>query len=346
MARLYSSGSDGLAETRLLKKSLWAVALAALPATATGQVPSFPARSDLVVFSATAVDRKGRPVTDLRREEFRIFEEGRPQAIVRFHDARELPARVLLLVDASGSMGETSKVASVRRAAERVLYSLGPQDQVALAGFDSRYFGVVRFTRDREAVRRALAAVEQFGSTALHDALDHAASDIASHGEGRRAVVVITDGIDTASEKTPAAVLEHSRALDVPIYALTVVSALEDPGSPLFLGRKEQGRAAAGAEALARYAALSGGAAFRVSTDYDLTRAANSIARELEHQYRLGYDPPAGPDRFRRVEVRSTRKGVTVRTRSGYVPPSRETSAPAGRAGPTGPPRSDKEGNK
>jgi Ca-activated chloride channel family protein len=335
-----------LAEISLLKKSLAVVAVAALPATVFGQVPSFSARSDLVVLSATAVDRKGRPVTNLRREEFRVFEEGRPQAIVRFHDARELPARVLLLVDGSGSMGETSKMTSVRRAAERVLFALRPDDQIALAGFDSRYFGLVRFTRDREAVRRALATVEPFGSTALHDALDQAASDIASHGEGRRAVVVITDGVDTASQKTPATVLEHSRALDVPIYALTVVSGLEDPASPLFLGHKEQGRAAEGAEALARYAALSGGAAFRVSTDYALTRAANSIALELEHQYRLGYDPPAGPDRFRRVEVRTTRKGVTVRTRSGYVPPSRETSAPAGRAGPTGAPRSEKEGNK
>jgi Ca-activated chloride channel homolog len=337
---------DGLSETRLLKKWAWAVALASLPATAVGQVASFPARSDLVVFSATAVDRKGRPVTNLRREEFRVFEEGRPQPIVRFHDARELPARILLLVDGSGSMNQSFKVTSVRRAAERVLYALGPEDQVALAGFDSRYFGVVAFTRDRDAVRRALATVEPFGSTALHDALDHAASDIASHGEGRRAVVVITDGVDTASRKTPSEVLMHSRALDVPIYALTVVSGLEDPASPFFLGRKEQAKAAAGAEALERYAALSGGAAFRVSTDYGLTRAANSIARELEYQYRLGYDPPAGPDRFRRVEVRTTRKGVTVRTRSGYVPPSRETSAPAGRAGPTGSPRSEKEGNK
>jgi len=91
-------------------------------------------------------------------------------------------------------MGEEAKVASARRAARQILDSLSSEDQVAVAGFDSRYWGVVAFTRDREAVRRGLDSITPFGSTALHDALDKAARDIASHGEGRRAVVVLTDG--------------------------------------------------------------------------------------------------------------------------------------------------------
>ena len=307
-------------ETGLLRRTLWAIVLAALPATALGQVLSFPARGDLVVFSATAVDKKGRPVTNLRRQDFRIYEEGRPQPISRFHGGLELPARVLLLVDGSGSMDEELKVTSVRFAAERILDVLSGEDQVALAGFDSRYWGVVAFTHDREAVRRGLATVEPFGSTALHDALDKAARDIASHGEGRRAVVVITDGLDTASEKTPEEGLQRSRALDVPIYAISVVSRLDDPRSPLYLGQKNRGAGATGGEMLERYANLSGGAAFRVSDYAALRKAALRIAAELKHQYRLGYDPPPGPARFRRVEVRTTRRGVTVRTRSGYVP--------------------------
>jgi Ca-activated chloride channel family protein len=300
----------------------FAMALAALPAPVPGQVLSFSMRSDLVVFSATAVDGKGRPVTDLRREEFRVYEDGRSQPIAHFHGGRGLPARILLLVDASGSMGDEWKVASARRAAEMVLAVLAPEDQVALAGFDSRYWGVVAFTRDREAVRRGLASITPFGSTALHDALDKAARDIASHGEGRRAVVVLTDGVDTSSEKTPDQVIERSRALDVPIYAVSVVSPLDDPASASFLGKREAGAAAAASETLARYAALSGGTAFRVSDTAGLVRAADRIATELKHQYRLGWDAPAGASRFRRVEVRSTRKGITVRTRSGYVPPS------------------------
>ena len=295
-------------------------ALVALPTLAAGQVLSFPARGDLVVFSATAVDGKGRPVTNLKQNDFRIFEEGRPQAISRFYGGQELPARVLLLVDGSGSMNQELKINSVQFAAERVLDALSDQDQVALAGFDSRYWGIVAFTHDRDQVREALRTVEPFGSTALHDALDQAAGDIASHGEGRRAVVVITDGVDTASTKDPDAVLARSRALDVPIYAITVVSPLDDPESPLYVGKKVKGAGAKGGEILERYASLSGGAAFRISGYVQLKEAAGKIAAELKHQYRLGYDPPQGPARFRRVEVRTTRKGVTVRTRSGYVP--------------------------
>jgi Ca-activated chloride channel family protein len=306
----------------LLRNIACALALAAVPASTPGQVLSFPARSDLVVFSATAVDGKGRPVTDLRREDFRIYEDGRSQAIAHFHGGRGLKARVLLLVDASGSMNEEFKVASSRRAARQILDMLAPEDQVAVAGFDSRYWGVVAFTRDREAVRRGVDSITPFGSTALHDALDKAAGDIASHGEGRRAIVVLTDGVDTSSQKTPDEVIARSRALDVPIYAVSVVSPLDDPASPSFLGKKEAGEAEAAAETLSRYASLSGGTAFRVSDAEGLRVAAGRIAGELKHQYRLGWDAPSGSSRFRRVVVLSARKGVTVRTRSGYVPPS------------------------
>ncbi len=300
-----------------------ALALAAVATPVAGQVPTFSARSDLVVFSATAVDRKGRPVTNLRRDEFRVYEDGRLQEVAHFAEGPGLPARVLLLIDASGSMGGEFKVASARHAAGQILDVLGAEDQVALAGFDSRYWGVVAFTSNKEAVRRGLASVTPFGSTALHDALDKAAHDIASHGEGRRAIVVLSDGVDTSSQATPDDVIARSRALDVPIYAVSVVSPLDDPAAKEFAGDKGQRILAIASETLGRYASLSGGAAFRVSDFEGLRLAANKIASELKHQYRLGWDPPAGgPARFRRVAVVTTRKGVTVRTRSGYVPPS------------------------
>ena len=297
------------------------LALGTLPATAKGQVLSFSVRSELVVFSATAVDDKGRPVTDLRREDFRIWDEGRAQQIVHFYGGKGLPARVLLLLDASGSMGD-KRVASSREAAKQLLLALSPEDQVAVAGFDSRYWGVVAFTKDREVVRKGLDTITPFGSTALHDALDKGAHDIATWGEGRRAVVVLTDGIDTSSQKTAEEVIARSRALDVPIYVISVVSPLDDPSSQSFLGEKEAGQEAAAAETLGRYASLSGGASFRVSTLTGVVLAAQQIATELKHQYRIGWDPAEGSAPYRRVVVRSTRKGVIVRTRSGYVPPS------------------------
>ena len=293
-----------------------------VPAPSRGQVARFSVGTNLVVLSATAVDRKGRPVTDLKREEFRVFEDGRPQKLDHFSLGRESHARLLLLVDASGSMTTQLKTASARMAVTQILASLDPQDEAALAGFDHRYFGLVPFTTDRTRVLSAFDEIETFGSTGLHDGLDKAARDLASHGEGRRAVVVITDGVDTASQNRPEDVIARSRALDVPIYAVTVVSPIDDPDSPRFAGMQRPAAAVAGANMLARYADHSGGAAYVVSDFGGLRAAAANIAYELKHQYRLGYDPPAGPPRFRRVEVRTTRKGVMVRTRSGYVPRS------------------------
>jgi Ca-activated chloride channel family protein len=274
----------------------------------------------MVVLSATAVDRKGRPVTDLRREEFRVYEDGRPQRLDHFTLGRDSRARLLVLVDASGSMTGQLKTASARMAVTQILAALDPQDEVALAGFDHRYFGLVAFTTNRQRVLKAFDEIETFGSTGLHDALDKAAHDLASHGEARRAVVVVTDGVDTASQNRAEDVIARSRALDVPIYAVSVVSPLDDPGSERFAGKERPASAVAGAEVLQRYAEHSGGAAFVVSDFGGLRTASSRIAYELKHQYRLGYDPPEGPPRFRRVEVRTTRKGVQVRTRSGYVP--------------------------
>jgi Ca-activated chloride channel family protein len=217
-------------------------------------------------------------------------------------------------------MSEERKVANARWAAARILEALSPEDQVAVAGFDSRYWGVVAFTRDREAVRTGLESITPFGSTALHDSLDKAARDIASHGEGRRAVVVLTDGIDTSSQKTSDEVIARSRVLDVPIYAVSVVFLFDDSASFSFLGKKEVGWRPPPARPGATRS--SPGGRLPDGNPAALRQAADRIAGELKHQYRLGWDPPQGPARFRRVVVQSTRKGVTVRTRSGYVPPS------------------------
>lgn len=307
-----------LASLALASMSALAPCVAA-PAPGDGPA-SFGMRASLVVLSATAVDKRGRPVHDLRAQDFTILEEGRPQPLVRFSRAADAPARLLLLLDASGSMNLPRATTSVRMAAVQVLAALGPADEVALCDFDSDYRTLVPFTRDHALLRRGLESTRPFGATALHDALGRAAGMLSAQGEGRRAIVVVTDGVDTASRQRADEVLARSRALDVPIYAVSVVSPLDDPASPYFTGdgyavANQEGRAM-----LQRYAAMSGGAAFVVSDFAALRSAAQRLAAELKHQYRLGYDAPSGPNHFRRIEVRSSRKGVHVRTRSGYVP--------------------------
>jgi Ca-activated chloride channel family protein len=283
---------------------------------------TFSARADRVLLSATALDKKGRPVQNLKAQEFRIFEEGKPQALAHFSAAEDLPARILLLVDASGSMNVEQKVASVKMAVTQLLAALAPDDMVAMAGFDSRYFGVVPFTKDRAAILDALKEVSPWGTTALHDGLEHAAKDLASHGEGRRAVVVLTDGLDNASETSPEDAIASTSALEVPIYPVTVLSPIDDASSSMYVGKETPTATGEGAALLKRYALLSGGESFTASDLLGIQLAAKKIASELKHQYRLGYDPPDGPMRFRHVEVRTTRKGTRVKTRSGYMPRS------------------------
>ena len=307
---------------RLLSFPAVALLVAFFLGPAEAQPPTFASRSALVVLSASAVDGRGRPVVDLKPGEMRVLEQGRPQAIVHFAEGSDMPVRILFLVDASGSMNAQLKTTSARMAATQVLAALGQEDQVALAGFDSQYWGIVGWTKDKSRVEQAFSDLKPFGSTALHDALDRAARDVASHGEGRRAVVVITDGLDTSSRENPDAVIARSRALDVPIYTLTVVSPVDDPRSEMYVGRSMKTPADAGSALLARYASFSGGAAFVVSTFAELKKAADRIALEIKHQYRVGYEAPEGPAGFRQVEIRTTRKGIVVRTRSGYVPPS------------------------
>lgn len=291
-------------------------------ASAQAQVAVFDTNAEVVVLSATAVAKNGRPVTDLRAEDVRVYDEGQPQRVVHFSHGRESNARILLLVDASGSMNAELKLASTKMAMLQILASLDTQDEVALAGFDNKYWGVVPFTKEREKVKSAWSELTPFGTTALHDALNKGAEDLASWGQGRRAIIVITDGIDTASKKTADEVIAASRSLDVPIYTISVVAPIDDPGSQYFAGL-DRNVVAQGARVLSRYAEMSGGASFIVSEFRDLKLAADRIVSELKHQYRIGYDlPQAGPRGFRRVEVRSTRKGVTVRTRSGYVSPA------------------------
>ena len=159
---------------------------------------------------------------------------------------------------------------------------------MALAGFDSRYWGVVAFTRDREAVREGLESITPFGSTALHDALDKAARDIASHGEGRRAVVVLTDGVDTSSQRTADEVIARSRALDVPIYAVSVVSPLDDPALAAFLGKKEAGGGGRRDRDPGALRRAVRGRRLPGEQPGALRLAADRIASELKHQYRLG----------------------------------------------------------
>jgi Ca-activated chloride channel family protein len=283
------------------------------------QVPSFAGGTQMVTLTASAVDGRGRPVLDLRSKDIQVLENGRPQRLAHFSQADLAPAKILVLVDGSGSM-TGDKPARARLAFLRLLAGLTPRDEAALASFDRDYTLRVPFTTDRARLLQAYDTIPSFGMTALYDALSRAAADVGgSEGEGRRAIVAFTDGVDNASRLTPAQAVHEARAMSSPVYAISVLSPHDDPDSDLYLKPRADGRPRWGRAVLQGVTDESGGTVFVASDLPAVETAITRILNEVRHQYRLGYDPPPGPPGFRRIEVRSTRRGVVMRARKGYL---------------------------
>jgi Ca-activated chloride channel family protein len=284
---------------------------------------------DAVHLSVSVVNKKGRLVTNLEKEDFRIIEDNLYQEITYFARGEDAPVDVVLMVDASGSMDMTSKAANARNAAIHLIQSLGPEDRVAVYSFDKHLYQLTDFTEDKTAAIDALTRLEPFGSTALYDAVAVLSDHVVHEGFGRRAIVVTTDGIDTSSEISIDEAVLKAKAVDLPVYAIRVISPVDDPENDLFLGT--HGAHFRGEEALASFAAETGGDMFEGSRWGQLVTAARRIREEMKTQYRIGYVPanPRKDGGFRRIQVSTGRRGLEVRTRKGYYPPKRSSDREA-----------------
>jgi Ca-activated chloride channel homolog len=281
----------------------------------------FTATVDAVHLNVSVVNKNGRLITDLAREDFMVVEDRIHQDIVYFARGEDAPLDLVLLVDASGSMELTEKAANARNAAIQLIHGLGPEDRVSVYAFDRDVYQLTDFTQDKEAAVAALTRLEPFGSTALYDAVVALSDAVLHEGFGRRAIVVTTDGVDTSSTRTVEEAVVKAKAVDLPVYAIRVISPVDDPESEMFLG--VHGASFRGEDALRRFTAETGGQMFQGSDWGQLVTASQRIREEMKTQYRLGYVPanPRNDDGFRTIEVSTPRRrGVEVRTRKGYYP--------------------------
>lgn len=287
----------------------------------------FTTEVDTVHLTVSVVDKKGRLVSNLNKEDFRVLEDNLHQKITYFSRGEDAPVDVVLLVDASGSMEVTEKEANARNAAIQLIHSLGPEDRVAVYAFDHDLYRLTDFTKNKEAAIEALSRLEPFGSTALYDAVATLSSVVVHEGFGRRAIVITTDGVDTSSEISVEAAVAKAKSVDLPVYAIRVISPVDDPANNMFLG--VHGAHFQGEEALRRFTAETGGQTFDGSQWGQLAAASRRIREEVKTQYRIGYTPdnPRTDDGFRRVEVSTRRRGVEVRTRRGYYPTKRSSDS-------------------
>ena len=267
--------------------------------------------TELVVLNLTVTDHEGHYVKALKKSDFKIYEDGvevQPDMIASF-TLHESPYAAVVLLDSSGSMEERFSLA--RSAAIRFLDGLRPEDVAAVYRFDSKVERVQEFSGGRDLAPTAYA-IRAKGMTTLNDAIVEASKTLADRPEQRKAIVILSDGMDTYSKASSGKALESALAIGATIYAVDM-SALDVGGSA-----KHQSAAS-----LKEFAEKTGGRFVSTPGGPALRDAFSGIAEELGHQYTIAYRPAnkKRDGKWRTLEVKLSREDLTVRTRKGYRAP-------------------------
>jgi VWFA-related protein len=253
---------------------------------------------EAVMVSAHVKDSRDRFVRGLTVADFRLFEDDRPQALtsVTAEDAR---ADIVLMLDISGSMEPV--MGELRASARRFIAAMRPQDRLTVAGFNSGLFVIATPTVDPAARLAQLERVRAFGRTSLYDSLVRAA-DLFKTSEGRRALVVFTDGDDVASRGSADTARAALQARDVVLYVAG------------------QGRAADDRDRLRRLAEETGGAGFFANRMSALDEHFAEVLQNIGNQYVLTYSPdrPMGDGAWRTLRVEMAKGRHDIRARQGY----------------------------
>ena len=296
------------------------IALAlALPALLGAQTPRVPPRFEGVIevvnLHVTVTDGRNRYVTDLARTDFSIFEDGVKQELTLFNH-EDLPISLSLMMDMSASMDE--KLTQAQQAAIRFVKTLRPQDVASVVAFNDRINVLSDFTPDHGALEKAVLRTEASGPTALHNALYVTLKELGRQKKSgelrRRALVLLSDGEDTASLVQDEQVIELARKLEIGIYAISLRPNRVQDRSRLAFSQA--------AHLLTVLSRDTGGQVYFPNSISELDAVYDRIAEELRTQYNLGYisSNTRRDGKWRRIVVR-TREDLQVRHKIGYYAP-------------------------
>jgi Ca-activated chloride channel homolog len=253
----------------------------------------------------SAVDRRGRPVDGLTKDDFSVFEDGKPQTIRRFDRVRDMPIYAGLMIDTSGSMDEEIKdaVEGALRFFESVLK---PKDRAAVITFSDKPDLAVRFTNDRERLAGSLAGLTAGGNTALYDSLIYALYYFGGI-QGKKAIILLSDGRDEGSRYNFTDALEYAKRSGVAFYSVGIHLLSKDGDVR---------------NKLQRLSDETGGRAFFIDRSSELAHVYKLIEEEVRSQYLVAYQSAnaEAPDKFRSVEVKVARPGIEAKTLRGYYP--------------------------
>ncbi len=286
---------------------------AALPAQQ--EKPTFHVNVSLVNVLVTVKDAHGTPLGDLDKKDFTVVDGGVPRPVVVFERRTDRPLSVALMVDAS--LSTAIELDQERVSARTFIQNLlregsHPSDRVAVLKFSSYVDMLSDFTRSIRRLSQALREVHAESGTSMYDAILLASDELAGR-EGRRVMIIITDGGDTTSNTSFEQALRATHGIDAVIYGMIVMPIKSDAG-----------RNTGGENALKALAVNTGGNTWVQRGTENLDQAFDEILRSLRTQYLLGYYPPELPETnesFRPIEVRVNRSGVTVLARKGYFLP-------------------------
>ncbi len=266
-------------------------------------------RSDtrLVVLHASVTDRKGKLLTNLDQNAFKIFENGQPQQIKIFR-REDVPVSLGIVIDDSGSM--STKRSRVEAAALAMVRESNPQDEVCVVNFNDDAYLDVPFTNDIHKLEQGLARIDSRGGTAMRDALNMSLDYTKDKAKkDKKVLLIITDGNDNASNVSLESVVRHSNQADTLVYAIGLFT------------EEEKHEASKARRALKELTSATGGLAFYPKDVSEVQALAVEVARDIRRQYTIYYTPAIqaldGSYRQIKVTVEAPGKPV-VRTRSGY----------------------------
>jgi Ca-activated chloride channel family protein len=269
--------------------------------------------TDLVVLNVTVMDKAGNYVKALKRSDFKLFEDGVevPAKMITSFALQESPYAAVVLLDSSGSM--EARFSLARSAAIRFLDGLRQEDVAAVYRFDSKVERVQEFSGGRDLAPIAYA-IRAKGMTTLNDAVVEASKQLTERPENRKAIVILSDGMDTYSKASAEKAVESALAIGASIYAVDM-SVLEMAGSS---NRQS-------AQSLKGFAEKTGGRFVTAPGGQALRDAFTGIAEELGQQYTISYRPlnKNRDGKWRALEVKVNREDLLVRTRKGYRAPKK-----------------------
>jgi len=273
--------------------------------------PVFRTEVKLVRLLTTVKDANGALVGGLSKEDFRVSDNGAPQEIAVFEQHTEQPLSVGIMLDISGSTAKDLKyeTESLKKFAKALFGSGNPKDQAALFAFNHDVSRASPFTRRLSTLENGMRGLKAGAGTSLYDAVLLGAEQLATRN-GRRVMIVISDGGDTTSSTSFHEAMEKAHSNDVVIYSILVVPIENDAG-----------RNIGGEHALEQFGRSTGGRVFQPTVGTAMDRAFDAILRDLRTQYLLGYYPknvPLTRNRFHTVKVETTNPGLRVQSRSGY----------------------------